>query len=80
MVCAHCRTQLRVPCGACARLLSYQWRHCPYCGTSRPRPQAEGQGAPGGREDEESSPAPGPEPEAAATQRPAAPRGQGPPA
>ena len=46
MVCAHCRTQLRVPCDACGRLLSYQWRNCPYCATPRPRPAAPEREAP----------------------------------
>ena len=72
MVCAHCRTQLRVPCGACARLLSYQWRHCPYCATPRPRPQAEEQGAPGGGDDGGASPAPAGAADAPAGERPGA--------
>lgn len=38
MVCAHCRTQLREPCGSCGRLLQHAWRNCPYCATPRPRP------------------------------------------
>lgn len=38
MVCAHCRTQLREPCGSCGRLLQHAWRNCPYCAHERPRP------------------------------------------
>ncbi len=38
MVCAHCRAQLREPCGSCGRLLQHAWRNCPYCATQRPRP------------------------------------------
>ena len=54
MVCAHCRTQLRLPCTGCPRLLSPQWRHCPYCATPRPRPAAE-QEAPADRDEEAST-------------------------
>jgi hypothetical protein len=38
MVCAHCRTQLREPCGSCGRLLQHAWRNCPYCAHQRSRP------------------------------------------
>lgn len=38
MICAHCRTQLRVSCDTCGRLLQYAWRNCPYCATPRLRP------------------------------------------
>ena len=57
MVCPHCRTQLRVPCEACGRLLSYQWRHCPYCATARPRsPAPEPDAAPARRPEGAPSP------------------------
>jgi RNA polymerase subunit RPABC4/transcription elongation factor Spt4 len=36
IVCAYCRTQVREACGHCGRLLTMEWQHCPYCGTSRP--------------------------------------------
>ena len=40
VVCAFCRTPVREECQRCRKLLSLDWRHCPYCGTSKPgRPE-----------------------------------------
>ncbi|MCY4639177.1 MAG: zinc ribbon domain-containing protein [Chloroflexi bacterium] len=71
MVCAHCRTQLRVPCEACGRLLSYQWRHCPYCATARPRPPAPERDATPARDGERAPSSPRGAPEEAGRRRPA---------
>lgn len=41
VVCAYCRTAVREECQRCRKLLMLDWRHCPYCGTSkagRPEP------------------------------------------
>jgi len=36
LMCPSCRTQLKEPCRACSRPLSYSWVACPYCGTEKP--------------------------------------------
>ncbi len=36
IVCAYCRTPVREECARCRKLLSLDWRHCPFCGASRP--------------------------------------------
>jgi RNA polymerase subunit RPABC4/transcription elongation factor Spt4 len=89
LVCPSCRTQLKEPCRACARPLSYAWIACPFCGmekapresmaprTGRPAPRT---GAPvaSGRPRPESAPQmtrPAPrDPAPAPRQAPATPR------
>lgn len=31
LFCPHCRTELRLPCIACHRLLDVRWENCPFC-------------------------------------------------
>jgi len=35
VLCPHCRTTLREPCGACGRLVDLRWPLCPYCGAAQ---------------------------------------------
>jgi RNA polymerase subunit RPABC4/transcription elongation factor Spt4 len=35
ILCAYCRTPVREECTRCRKLLSLDWRNCPYCGTAR---------------------------------------------
>lgn len=38
VACAYCRTPLREGCRTCGKLLSLDWRYCPYCEAPRPAP------------------------------------------
>ncbi|MGE3601165.1 MAG: zinc ribbon domain-containing protein, partial [Dehalococcoidia bacterium] len=45
IICPTCQTQLKEPCGRCAKPLSYSWAACPYCaqprrGAAQPRRMA----------------------------------------
>jgi RNA polymerase subunit RPABC4/transcription elongation factor Spt4 len=35
MFCPHCKTELRLPCIACHRLVDVRWENCPYCGVTQ---------------------------------------------
>lgn len=35
LICPSCRTQIKEPCRACAKPLSYAWLACPFCGLEK---------------------------------------------